>query len=66
MLQLWGHQVHPEPLPSGPLSQVPGAQRSCSCLPILRSHFIPSLWFKVPAEMVAMVERKGVFLSSLS
>lgn len=44
----------------------PDAQKSCSYLPILGSNFIPSLWFKASREVVAVVERKGVFLSSLS
>lgn len=57
--------VHSEPCLC---SRVPraDAQRSCSYLLILGSNFIPSLWFKVPGEVVAMVKRKRIFLPSLS
>lgn len=44
----------------------PDAQKGCSYLLILGSNLIPSLWFKAPREVVAVVERKDVFLSSLS
>lgn len=47
------------------VGRCPDAQ-SYSYLLILGSDFIPSLCVKALRELVAVVERKGVFLSSLS